>query len=359
MKNDEKLATFDEMNTAPAIVLNLPNAVFEKFSGKKSTLPVWLSGLILGAVIFLPSYTLAFLLGETRQIKEIGWTVFTSLQLSYCSVIVIYIDININIFGYLKRKIIPSIASEKELVDLRNCVQLATTHKYIPSILLLGIAVGLIAFIGGTLAYGSNPGYGLPISAIFFGIFGGISLYYLIWVMKLTLLLSSISFSINEFMPVSSKIIYDISGMLNTHLYIVALFTAIVTTIDSLDKLTAWFVWIDILFAWLPISAQFFLTQNTIRKIIANAKWTVLEQIQSEIRALKISGHLNDKDTTDAINRLLDLHDRIEKTRDSTFDFKSGLDFLNQLMLPVAGWIIVNVEKLLSLINSLLTLVRH
>ena len=136
--------------------------------------------------------------------------------------------------------------------------------------------------------------------------------------------------------------------MLNRHIYLVAMFTAVVTIVDLLGSLTSWFVWVIILFGWIPIATQFFLNQSAVRQIISNAKWNVLELIQSEIRTLKNTSPLCAKETTDAINRLIDLHERIEKTRNSTFDFKAALNFLNQMLLPVLGWIIGNIDKLLS-----------
>jgi hypothetical protein len=358
MLNSEDSTFFDETKTAPAIVLNFANVLIGKISGKKNILPVWGSALLLGICLFIPSYVFALLLGEVKQLREIGWTVFTALELSYLSVIVIYIDINKNILEALRRKIIPVITSEKDLEKLGNCLQFAATKKYLPSILILGIPMGLTAYVGGTSAYGHNSGFGLPLSAIFAGIFSGISLHYLMWVLILARLLGEINYAVNEFAPASSKIIAEVSLMLNRHIYLVALFTAVVTIVDSLDPLTAWFVWVIILFGWIPIATQFFLNQYTIRQIISNAKWSVLELIQSEIRTLKNTGPLHAKETTDAINRLMDLHERIEKTRNSTFDFKAGLNFLNQMMLPVLGWVIGNIEKLLTYLKSIVSLIK-
>jgi hypothetical protein len=358
MSNTEEFTFFDETKTAPAIVLNFANVLIGKISGKKNILPLWGSAFLLGICLFIPSYVFALLLGEVKQLREIGWTVFTALELGYLSVILMYIDINKNILGTLRRKIIPIITSEKDLEKLGNCLQLAATKKYLPSMMILGITMGLTAYVGGTLAYGHNPGVGLPLNAIFAGIFSGISLHYLMWVLILARLLGGMNYVVNEFTPASSKIIEEISLMLNKHIYLVALFTAVVTIVDSLDPLTSWFVWVIILFGWIPITTQFFLNQSTIRRIISNAKWSVLELIQSEIRTLKNTGPLQAKETTDAINRLMDLHERIEKTRSSTFDFKAGLNFLNQLMLPVLGWVIGNVEKLLSYLKSIAGLLK-
>jgi len=46
----------NELKTAPALILNLPNIVLERFIGKKNFLPLWISAMILGLLICLPSY---------------------------------------------------------------------------------------------------------------------------------------------------------------------------------------------------------------------------------------------------------------------------------------------------------------
>ncbi len=338
----------NEMKTTLLLILNLPNTVIGKFSKNKNLLPLWLSAVVLGIFICLPSYAVVLIVGETQQLKDLGWTVFTSLLLSYLSVIVMYLDIHVNISGKLNQKIIPSLTSEKDLADLKICLEEASFGKSVPAITILGIFIGLTALIGGSAVYGKQPGLGLPLSALFFGAFGGTSIYYLVWVLRLTRLMGHFDFPVFEFTPASSKIIYDISGMLNTHVYSLAFFVAVVTIIDSLDKLTSWFIYMDVLFGWIPIISQFFVTQKAIRNIIARAKWRTLEQIQSEIRALKFSGIDHIKETTDSINQLLDLHNRIEKTRNSTFNFRSGLNFLNQLLMPVLGWAVGNLDKILN-----------
>lgn len=357
MRNYEEANCWDKTITAPDLILNLPNLVIEKLTGRHRLLPRWLSALILGAGIFLPSYVLAFLLGERQQLRDIGWTVFSSLELTYLAVVLCYTDFNLNVLSRLKRKIIPCIVSRQDRASLMSCVQLAIRPKAVP-VFVLSTAIGVTAVIGGTLAYGRNPGFALPLSATIGGMFAGIGVYYMTWTLHLTRRLGSFKFAMNEFTPGSSKIIHEILGMLNAHLYTIALFMAAVTIVNSFDRFTVWFVWVDVVIGWLPITAQFFLTQQAVGEIIANAKWDALEQIQSEIRNLKNNGQLKDKETTEAINRLLDLHDRIQKTRSTTLNFRAGLNFLNQLMLPVVGWLIGNIEKLALLIRSLLNITR-
>ena len=67
--------------------------------------------------------------------------------------------------------------------------------------------MGLLAYVGGTLAYGHDPGFGLPLSAIFAGIFSGISLHYLMWVLILARLLGGINYVVNQFTPASSRLL--------------------------------------------------------------------------------------------------------------------------------------------------------
>lgn len=342
----------NETNSWMKLVLNLPNKILAPITGRKKTFPIWLCSFILGTFIFLPSYLLATVLGEKEQLKDIGWTVFISLELSYLSIIAMYIDLHLNIFKQLQEMIIPVLADESDYSNLKKLIHSATNLSPNYSIVLLTIIIGVTALVGGTMAYGNSPGVGLAISAIFFGFFGSISIYYILWVLKLTYQLGKYKYTMNEFVPASSKIISDISSMLNIHTYIIALFLAAVTAIDSLDRLTSWFILADIILGWIPVTAQFFSTQDAIRKIISSAKWNALEQIQTEIGVIKNTGKLKDKDTVDAINRLIDLQDRIEKTKDSTLNFRSGLDFINQLLLPIISWIVVNIEKMLTLIKA-------
>jgi hypothetical protein len=48
----------------------------------------------------------------------------------------------------------------------------------------------------------------------------------------------------------------------------------------------------------------------------------------------------------------MDYHDRIEATPNSALNFRSGLNFLNSLLLPVLAFLIGNLKDVISFFKS-------
>ncbi len=70
-----------------------------------------------------------------------------------------------------------------------------------------------------------------------------------------------------------------------------------------------------------------------------------------KIEKLEAQGNIADKETIDAINRLMDYHDRIKATPNSALNFRAGLGFLNSLLLPLIAFVLANLDKLLKLFS--------
>ncbi len=51
----------------------------------------------------------------------------------------------------------------------------------------------------------------------------------------------------------------------------------------------------------------------------------------------------------DAINRLMDYHDRIKGTHNSAFDLRAALSLINSLLLPLLALLLANIDKILGL----------
>ena len=54
----------------------------------------------------------------------------------------------------------------------------------------------------------------------------------------------------------------------------------------------------------------------------------------------------------EAINRLMDYHDRIKATRNSALDLRAGLNFLNSLLLPLLAFLLANLKEVLKLFSG-------
>ena len=85
--------------------------------------------------------------------------------------------------------------------------------------------------------------------------------------------------------------------------------------------------------------------------IVTTAKWQTLNELQAKISKLRTEANPADKEAIEAINRLMDLHDRVRATRNSTLNLRTGLDFLNQLMLPLLAFLLANIDRLLEAVR--------
>jgi hypothetical protein len=127
---------------------------------------------------------------------------------------------------------------------------------------------------------------------------------------------------------------------------------AVGTTFSSINPAIAWWLWGCLFVGWVPTILQFLVNQYSIRKMIMTAKWESLNQLQIQIRQLRNSNLTNGPDTTvTRLNQLMDLHDRISAKPNSILNWGTGISFLNQLMLPLLGLLLGNIDKILKLLN--------
>jgi len=91
------------------------------------------------------------------------------------------------------------------------------------------------------------------------------------------------------------------------------------------------------------------LNQTSLSSIIRRAKWKTLNEIQARVEKLHASEKLGEKDTMEAINRLMDYYDRIKSTRNSRVDLGAVLNLINSLLLPLLALALGNIDKILAL----------
>jgi len=70
------------------------------------------------------------------------------------------------------------------------------------------------------------------------------------------------------------------------------------------------------------------------------------------VEALQAHENIAEKETVEAINRLMDYHDRIKATRNSALDLRAGLNFLNSLLLPLLAFLLANLKEVLKLFSG-------
>jgi hypothetical protein len=176
----------------------------------------------------------------------------------------------------------------------------------------------------------------------------GTSLYYFLPNLILPIRLSGYQFKLYAADPSSSEVIGRLSEMLTNVVYLGAALAAISTLLIVLLGLLETSIIIMFLLVWGLLAAGFAINQYALAKIITNAKWKTLNDIQTQVEKLAVEENIADKEKMEALNRLMDYHDRIRATRNSALDLRAGLNFLNSLLLPLIAFVLANLDKVLA-----------
>jgi hypothetical protein len=343
----EILANRDKI--LPTLVLNKIDLALRKILHRETPLPWFYCALVLALISILPTLLARWLLKETAAWRAVGVAETAAVELVVIGFVAFHF-----VLGFIIKSIdgflIESIESIDNLNDLQQWLENGwTSWKPVGLAISMAIAWTLISTSWLSFAFGLFVGFGFIFAAIFVGGVLGIALHYLVWVIKLPLHLSGYKYKLHEVDPVHSEVISHLTHMLSGFIYSVATYFALTTMAAVLvGGPAAQVVALILALGWGIITAQFIVNQRALGKIVSTAKWETLNEIQSEIRVLRTSGKLTEKETTDAINRLMDLHERIRNTQSSPLDVKAGLNFLNQLMLPLLGFMLANLDKILK-----------
>jgi hypothetical protein len=191
-------------------------------------------------------------------------------------------------------------------------------------------------------------GYGFTFTFIANGLYSYSLLYLLLTVVFLSVRLRRYDLKLFAADPGSSELISHLSGILS----FIAYFAAAILAIVTLEFALGGFSNEEVLFSfllWSPIIAIFVLNQTSLSNIIRRAKWKTLNEIQAKVQKLQAAESFEDKETMEAINRLLDYHDRVKATRNSALDLGAVLNFINSLLLPLLAFLLGNLDKVLAL----------
>jgi len=264
--------------------------------------------------------------------------------------IVIAVRLTINLtYVSLREHVLPAIQSTAGLIDIQHWLDTVRNVRgqLLFSLFYATCAAPFSLFLSPRLVSGLNMIFWI----VFTGFIAGMSLYYLFLFMGLPLRLGRIQFKLYPDDPGNSELVAHLSGMLNRLAYLYAvgagLGTLALAVVGVLDLRAVVFI---ILIVWIPLATFFVTSHYALSKIITRAKWKTLNEIQAKIQALKTKD-IADKETIEAVLRLMDYYDRVKATRESALDIKAGLNLFNSMLLPVLGFLLGNIEKLLKLVG--------
>jgi hypothetical protein len=209
-----------------------------------------------------------------------------------------------------------------------------------------GLLFGLFGVIVTSSQLGVFLGYSIAFAFIIVNVFTAALLYQFLVVMLLPTMLRRYDLKLFAADPATSELLSRLSSELAFFVYFVAAYSAILTLANSANGISqvAGVGIALVLSYWLPIIVMFTLNQTSLSSIVRRAKWKTLNEIQAKVEKLQSSENFETKETMDAINRLLDYHERVNKTRISALDFRAYLNFINSLLLPLFAFLLSNLD---------------
>lgn len=353
-----------EYKTLVDVLLAGTDRLLRKITRRSRLFPIWFIAVILMFVVVVIGVAMLYLTGDLDAPRKITETL--GIDYEYGVLAMLISPGIMNIIGlvlinqYISRIFIlwrddvldatESLVSLDQFEDWLEKVCNRQLHLLITIVSGLLGSLYLIAKI--STIVGGFVGYGIAFISFFLTTVGLIFFYLFFMVILLSARLRSYDLKLFAADPASSELLYRLAGVLSLFVYFVALYAAYLTLGTASVGLFPSLGILPLLFLWLPIIAMFILNQNSLYSIIRRAKWKTLNEIQAKVEKLQGTEHYSDKETMDALNRLMDYHDRVKGTRNSAIDLSTTLNFINSLLLPLLAFILGNLSLVLSLFKK-------
>lgn len=348
-----------EYKTLVDIVLEWFDSLVRKITRRPKPLPTWLIMLILSLSLTLIGVAIVFFSGDKAFLINLTTASGGLGILTVFSGPVIAIATAIAMNQYIKRIFVlwhdEVLNATESMASLDNFEYwLKSTCNWRLHLLVTIIAVIILSPNGTFLIktqLGISVGYGLIISLFIISMFAYAFLYLFLMIILLSARLRQYDLNLFSADPSSSEIISRLSIELGWVIYIVAIYAIIGLISVGLvfGIVDLYVVVVQVLLVWLPIIALFAIIQTSLSSIIRRAKWKTLNEIQVQVEKLQVAENFADKETMEAINRLMDYHDRVKATHNSALDLNSTLHFINSLLLPLLAFLLANLDLVLKL----------
>ena len=348
-----------EYKTLVDVFLASTDRLIQRITRRSKPLPIWLTTVILSMVFILIAFAAIYVAGELtafRNYIELNGSDVLALLSSGVLAIASAVLINRCIGRILKLwqdDILDATESVASLEEFEDWLEKTCNPRLHLRVIIIG-GLLLDSYLMATISIniGVFAGYGLTFAGIIPSMFGSVFLYLLLMVILLSAKLRRYDLKLFVADPSSSELASRLSGELSLFIYFVGVYAAVLTLLVALSgylSLTGIFL---VLFYWLPIIAIFISNQTGLSSIIRRVKWKTLNEIQAKVENLQSSENFVNKETMEAINRLMDYHERVNRTRNSALDLRTVLSFINSLLLPLLAFLLGNLDTVLALFGK-------
>lgn len=318
---------------------------------KRGSVGYWLLNIVLLNIILIsPWFVFGILLNEIQAfihfliVYLLGFEV-AIFGLVFTDVIARYVLDN------LSNRIVEKINHLDDLSKLlvwlkKNWSIQSITNAIVP----FWVIWVLLSAGGSSLGAHKFVGVSSLLTTVFMGALAGVVFHVSLWINLLILKLKDYQYEINALSPIDSQIIYNISDVFKKCTYMMAIWFAIVTLFITSglfdESVRILFSFPLMLIIWAMIVTQFSLTGATVRAIVNREKWKTLNKLQAQINEIQATGNLTDKETTEGLWRLMDIHKHVAASKMNVLNWDSLSTLTSQLMLPLLGLLLGNLDKL-------------
>jgi hypothetical protein len=334
------------------VVLDRVGRAVQKLTHRLYPISFWYSAVVIPLLILLIGSLVSILLGERNAIRqEIIPVEILGGVLTFASLVIFATFIG-SVFSNLHDNILDTIISENSLTDLQRWLGLLCNIKLnLVFSLIYGLTMGIYIVIALSRVKQGFIGYGPSVTSCLVAFTWGMPMYFLFVFLILPTRLTRYDYRLYKADPSSSEAITHLSDLLERIVYLYAVVAAGSMAYLAFAGLlasttTVSIVTMSIIVAWLPITILFVTSQYALAKIISRAKRRTLNEIQTQIEQIQTTEDIAEKETMEKINRLMDYHDRVKGTKDSTLDLHAILSFVNSLLLPIIGFVLGNFKDI-------------
>lgn len=306
--------------------------------------------ILLDILIVFIGYLLEITLGDINSVKDLILPTIVFATFIVTAFFIAYLC-NQALFNDTSSHIVKNIKDTKSLQALTEWLDKSWSFKSANAyILMFAFIYGLIASALLSFTRQSFVGLGFLFINLCASFFVGLAMYSVLWVVLFTYRLRNYHYDLNTFSPGDSEVVSRISSIINRQLFMFASVFAALTLIASagiFDKNVVLGIQLPMaILCWVILTIGFIVLRTTINHIVQEALWRILKKIQAQINLIETTQDLSDKETSEKIMRLNDLYQKVHKSRIKTIDIKSLSTFFSQLMLPMLGLIVGNIDKI-------------
>lgn len=311
--------------------------------GKKGEAPLWVSTAIVMVIIQVVTQIILAVLKEPIASSPVSILNNYPMLIYIWFGTVVFQGLVDHFMMHLKTTLVDALNLPASEVDVARWLMLVERIPF--QLALTFLFMTIFAFTTIFVIF-SQQGTSLNIAVLIFNIllFSQMAFHvFWIFVIALTFITWIRNWKFNLFPddPSRSYVIQTLHQVSSSILLIIALLMALnIILVIPLRLFSQTYLFISITVFWVPALLYFALTEGSFSHLVMEAKLDRLTAIQQQIMEIENTQDMKQKEPAEAVQRLLDLHDRVKTAPTSMINLNSVANLLGSLALPLLAFLL-------------------